>query len=247
MKQVMLKNEAVTEPVTQEQNTQEKLPLKIPDYLKDTYHWAYVNPKTVFLLDRTFIVWAILWGNSGRLMRTAFKEITSGEKVLQAAYVYGDFSFKLAQHVGEKGQLDVIDILPIQVENCKKRLKGITHASVRQADAAEAGGGIYDTICCYFLLHEVPYDKKTAIVRGLLGQVASGGKVVFVDYHKPARFHPLKQFMYFIWRKLEPYALDLVATEIKDIAGNDSIRSDFKWTKETLFGGLYQKVVATRE
>ena len=219
--------------------------LAIPDYLEKTYHWAYINPETVTWLDRGIIVWAILWGNSGRLMRAAFKEIKPGTKVLQAAYVYGGFTPGLARHVGSHGQLDVIDIVPLQVENCRKRLRKWPQADARLADAAMAGGGSYEGICCYFLLHEMPNDKKIDVVKGLLDQVAAGGKLVFVDYHRPARFHPLAAIMNFIWRRFEPYAFGLLETEIQTLAGIQ--RSGlYRWSKQTYFGGLYQKVVAER-
>lgn len=40
----------------------------VPDDLKDTYDWAYVDPKCVKRLDHNFIVWALLFFNAGRLM-----------------------------------------------------------------------------------------------------------------------------------------------------------------------------------
>jgi len=215
----------------------------IPEYMEKTYHWAYINPAIVSWLDRGLIVWAILWGNSERLMKSAFRDIEPGGNVLQAAYVYGDFSPRLARHVGSEGRLDVIDVVPLQVENCRARLKGIPRTNVRLADAAQPGGGPYNSVCCYFLLHEMPYQKKIDVIKGLLDSVVPGGKVVFMDYHKPVRFHPLKGIMGLIWRKLEPYALDLLEVEIKTLADRDEF---FTWTKETFFGGLYQKVVATR-
>lgn len=215
----------------------------IPDYLRNTYHWAYINPTTVAWLDRGAIVWVILWGNSGRLMRTVFKEIEAGAKVLQAAYVYGDFSPRLARHLGPKGSLEVIDVVPLQVENCRKRLQALPWAHARLADAANPGGERYDAVCCYFLLHEMPHSKQTAVVEGLLERVEPGGKVIFIDYHKPLRFHPLRGIMTLIWRTFEPFAAELLETEIRDLARNASA---FQWSKETFFGGLYQKVVATR-
>jgi hypothetical protein len=46
-----------------------------------------------------------------------------------------------------------------------------------------------------------------------------------------------------IFDTLEPYAKGLWRTEIATFAGNDP---RFTWRKETYFGDLYQKVVATR-
>jgi hypothetical protein len=45
-----------------------------------------------------------------------------------------------------------------------------------------------------------------------------------------------------VFDTLEPYAKGLWRKEIAAFAGNDS---RFTWRKETYFGGLYQKVVAT--
>ena len=88
----------------------------------------------------------------------------------------------------------------------------------------------------------MPHGKRIEVLKGLLNSVAPGGRAIFIDYHKPVFFHPLKGIMNMIWRKFEPYAIELMETEIMDIANNNT----FSWSKETLFGGLYQKIVATR-
>jgi SAM-dependent methyltransferase len=111
------------------------------------------------------------------------------------------------------------------------------------ADAANPGPGLYDCVCCFFLLHEIPDDRKRAVVDALLGKVRPGGKVIFVDYHRTRAWHPLRGPMHLVFRWLEPFALGLVHREIEDFAGE---RSGYSWTKETFFGGLYQKVVVTR-
>ena len=215
----------------------------IPDYLMDTYYWAYLNPRNVRLLDREIVVSVILWGQHRRLRREAFRELRPGLKVLQPACVYGDFSPALARHLGPRGRLEVIDIAPIQVAGCRRKLRGFPQATVRHADAAAPGGGPYDAVCCYFLLHELPEDYKRAVVDALLMSVVPGGKVVFMDYHRPHRAHPLKGVMSVVFDTLEPYAKSLWRHEIADFAG---AAGGFVWRKETFFGGLYQKTVARR-
>lgn len=217
----------------------------IPEYMQSTYYWAYVKPSNVYLLDRDFVVWTILWGQNIKLMRALFKEIKPGSHVFQSSYVYGHFLEHFARHLGPEGKLDVIDVVPLQVENSKRRLQDFPHASARLADAESADGGPYDVVSCYFLLHEIPDEKKVGVVNNLLEKVSPGGKLVFTDYHKPCRFHPLKYLMYFVWHMLEPYAFGLIESEIQNFA-RDELRGQFEWRKETFFGGLYQKVVATR-
>ncbi len=218
-------------------------PPQLPDYLIKTYTWAYLKPSSLVLLDNSVVVTAILWGNLNRLIRATCAELRPGQRVLQAANVYGRFSADLATTIGADGRLDVIDIAPIQVAHCRRKLAGFPHARARLADAAAPGGGTYDTVCCFFLLHEIPDDHKSLVVDALLAVVPPGGKVVFTDYHRAARWHPLRWPMSLVFRWLEPFAFGLVDREIADFA---SEREAFVWRKSTFFGGLYQKVVAER-
>lgn len=216
---------------------------EIPAYLRETYAWAYLKPVSLLVFDHSIVVSAILWGNANRLKRAAFVEIRSGQTVLQPACVYGRFSVDLATLVSPRGRLDIIDIAPIQVENCRRKLDKFPHARVRVADAAAPGGGPYDVVCCFFLLHELPDGHKREVIDGLLSSLAPGGKVVFVDYHMPAPFHPLKGPTSVVFDCLEPFAKTLWHSEISSFATS---AEKFTWRTETYFGGLYQKVVAER-
>jgi SAM-dependent methyltransferase len=217
--------------------------LRIPAYLSEVYDWAYLNPRNVALLDREVVVAGILWGNHKRLQRSAFSEIQPGQRVLQPACIYGRFSADLARHIGPQGRLQVADIAPIQVEHCRCKLRDLPQATVRLADAAQPNGEFYDAACCYFLLHEIPSDYKRRVVDALLGSVVAGGKVIFVDYHKPHPAHPLKPITSLVFDALEPFAKDLWHKPITDFA---SAAAGFEWRKETYFGGLFQKVTARR-
>ena len=216
----------------------------LPDYLRQTYSWAYLNPKTVPWLSSQPVVEAILWGNASRLIKKTVDEIEQGQTVLQAAAVYGRFSTELAKKIGPTGSLDVIDVAPIQVETAKKRVEDYSNAHVMIADATIARPQQYDTVICFFLLHEVPEDVKSKIVSAMLASAKPGGKIVFVDYHKPSKYHPLKFIMSKIFDWLEPFAKGLWEKEIKDYY---LVTHGFSWKKETLFGGLYQKIVVFKD
>ena len=82
----------------------------IPDYLREVYHWAYLNPRNLAILDHGAVVSAILWGNHGRLRDAVLAEIEPGQRVLEMACVYGDLSPALAKRIGPLGSLDVIDV-----------------------------------------------------------------------------------------------------------------------------------------
>jgi len=213
----------------------------LPAYLVDTYSWAYLRPRSLHLLDRHLVVNGILWGNYHALVRAACREFAKGDSILQAASVYGNLSSRLAVQVGTDGFLDIIDVAPLQVAHCRRKLAGHDNVRVRVADAAIPGRVGYDAACCFFLLHEVPDVQKRQIVNALLAAVRPGGKVVFVDYHRPVRWHPLRPVMAAVFRWLEPYASGLVSRSIREFAERPQ---DFHWRKETRFGGLYQMVVA---
>lgn len=218
-------------------------PHQIPEYLIKTYNWAYLTPASLVVFDNPFVTSSILWGNMLRLVRTACKEFQSGQRIMQAANAYGNLSVELARTVGPDGRLDVLDVAPLQVEHVRKKLADFPQARAILADVSSPSGHIYDGICCFFLLHEIPDKKKHEVVDTLLASVPPGGKVVFVDYHKTVRAHPLRPVMHFVFRWLEPFAYGLVDREIASLASD---RDSFTWSKETFFGELYQKVVAVR-
>jgi len=215
----------------------------IPAYLREVYGWAYLNPTNAGLLDRDAVVSAILLGNNGRLRRALLAEIEPGQRVLHVAHVYGRLIPELAARVGRSGRLDVIDLVPLQVALCRHKLRAFPQAHVRIADACRPGDGVYDAVTCFFLLHEIPDERKRAVVDALLARIVPGGRVVFVDYHKPVRWHPLRGLMRGLMTRLEPFAESLWHHEIAQFA---SAPGPHRWEKKTLFGGLYQKTVAHR-
>ena len=109
---------------------------------------------------------------------------------------------------------------------------------LRFADAS------YDCVVLFFLLHEQPEDVRAQTVAQALRVVKPGGKVIFVDYHRPSRLNPFRYIMTAILKTLEPFAMDLWRKEITEWLP-DRGRA-LRVQKETFFGGLYQKVVVTR-
>jgi ubiquinone/menaquinone biosynthesis C-methylase UbiE len=215
----------------------------IPDYLQETYYWAYINPRNVKLLDRELVVRTILWQQHLRLQRLAFAEIEPGQSVLQSACVYGSFSVNLAGHIGRDGSLDIVDVAEVQVRNARRKLEAFPQASVHHGNVLHLDSKPFDAVCCYFLLHELPDTYKREAVNVLLDKVAPGGKLVFVDYHKPRWWHPLKLITSLVFDTLEPFAKGLWRNEIRAFADEPE---KYNWRKETCFGELFQKVVATR-
>jgi len=215
----------------------------VPAYLREVYAWAYLDPRNARLLDREAVVTALLWGNSGRLRRAVLAEIAAGDRVMQAAHVYGRLIPQIAGAVGPAGRFDVIDVAPLQAALCRRKLRAYPNARVRIADARSPGDETYDVVVCFFLLHELPDAYKCAVVDALLARLSAGGKAVFVDYHAPAPWHPLRGVMRQVFARLEPFAQALWHHDIAAFARHADRHT---WRTETFFGGLYQKTVARR-
>jgi SAM-dependent methyltransferase len=214
----------------------------IPTYLREVYAWAYLNPRSVRLLDHGVVASAILWGNYRRLADAALAEFGPGMRVLQPACAYGDVSPRLAGTLGPGGHLEMADVAPIQLRKVRPKLAPFPHARLEHRDAADTPRGRFDAVNCFFLIHEIPEAHRRRVVDALLDAVVPGGKVVFVDYHRPRGWHPLKPLMSLVFDTLEPFAKGLWTHEIRDMARSPD---RFAWAKTTYFGGLYQKVTAT--
>lgn len=50
----------------------------VPDYLKKTYAWAYLNRFSLALLDRRLVVSAILWGHCRHVQRAVLEKLRPG-------------------------------------------------------------------------------------------------------------------------------------------------------------------------
>jgi ubiquinone/menaquinone biosynthesis C-methylase UbiE len=219
--------------------------VEVPAYLAETYWWAYVHPKAVRFFERRWLVNFILWGNFARLRDAALAalgEVLEG-RTLQIACVYGDLTERLAQRIAPRGTLDVVDVLPVQLDNLASKLPpgarvGLMHNDSTRLDIAS---GRYDRALLFFLLHEQPEHARRATLAEALRVVRPGGRVVIVDYHRPHRHNPVYWPMALILSLLEPFALDLWRHEIADWL--PCRVTELK--KELVFGGLYQRLVIT--
>ncbi len=220
----------------------------IPQYLSQVYWWAYVHPRAVRLFEREWLVNLILFGNYGRLRDKALASMAdpvTGQvqgRTLQVACVYGDLTPRLARRLSDQARLDVVDILPVQLNNLKAKLPSLERVRLQQSDAAELpqADAQYDQTLLFFLLHEQPEDVRRATLSEAMRVTRPGGRLVIVDYHRPVKWHPLRPLMKLVFRKLEPYAMDLWNRDVTSYLpdGHDQ----FEITKKTFFGGLYQLI-----
>lgn len=226
--------------------------LPVPDYLSSVYWWAYVHPKAVNIFEREWLVNLILFGNYNRLRDLALDSLgdargggISGD-ILQVACVYGNLSLRLLERLTPEGRLDVVDILPVQLKNIAEKLPEDQRVRLIQGDSSSlaAPDASYDRTLLFFLLHEQPEDVRRATLAEAMRVTRPGGKIVIVDYHRPVALHPLRLLMTGVFRKLEPFAMDLWDHEIEAFMPLDLKPASV--TKTTYFGGLYQQLVMVR-
>lgn len=220
----------------------------IPDYLQDTYWWAYLHPKALSIFEREWVVNLILWGNMRKLTQAVIGEmrVAPNSRVLQVACVYGEFSSILASHLGENGsRLELVDVAPIQLGNAREKLADHGNVGFHHQDSSAMTfpAANFDQTVVFFLLHEQPEEVRRKTIAEAIRVTRPGGKVVFVDYHGPRQSNPFRYLMKPVLAWLEPFALDLWRRELFDFMPAD-VRPE-QVTSETFFGGLYQKVVLT--
>ena len=222
---------------------------KIPRYLEDVYWWAYVHPNAVRVFERQWLVNAILWGNYPRLRDAALDAL--GDKLpgrtVQIACAYGDITNLLLERVSAaSGRLDIVDAVPVQLENLRGKLP--PDAPVRRLlmDSArlDIPSGSYDRAILFFLLHEQPEDWRRRTLAEALRVVKPGGRVVIVDYARPRWWNPMRYLFSPILRRLEPFAHDLWNQEI--VAWLPEPWASRKLARRSFFGGLYQQVTLER-
>ena len=222
--------------------------LPIPRYLEQVYWWAYVHPNAVQLFEREWLVNLILFGNYGRLRDAALDDLgqTVTGHTLQVACAYGNITPRLRQRLAPDANLDIVDILPIQLKNLAGKLPADDRVALMQGDSSSlaCADASYDQVLLFFLLHEQPEAVRRATLSEAMRVTKPGGKIVIVDYHRPVRWHPLRLLMTGVFRKLEPYAMDLWDNELAAFMPAHTPFASIE--KQTYYGGLYQKLVLIR-
>ncbi|HUC51390.1 MAG TPA: rhodoquinone biosynthesis methyltransferase RquA [Xanthobacteraceae bacterium] len=222
---------------------------EIPDYLRRYYWWTYIHPRAVKFFERQWLVNAILWGNYPRLRDAALASLgdaLSGT-TLQVACAYGDLTTRLTRRVAAaNGTLDVVDVLPIQLQNLGNKLPPGDPVRLLAMNAADLKlpGCSYDRALVFFLLHEQPAAVRRRTLQEVLRVVKPGGRIVIVDYALPRWWHPARYVWRMVLAALEPFALDLWRNDIAAWMPTAGWRPA---QVRRFFGGLYEMTTFTRD
>lgn len=226
------------------------VPLDTPDYLRKIYWWAYEHPLAVKFWDRGFLINFILLGNYTRLVDAvldAFPAPITGN-LLQISNAYGQLVPRIQEQLGADAHFDLIDILPVQLEKSREKLK-LPDERIRlfqcDATALQCPDNSYDNVLMFFLPHELPGDKRRLALAESLRVLKPGGKLVLVEFHRPHMLHPLRLWQRLVFFLFEPFATDMWRHELTHYLPENGKHRII--SKTTYFGSLYQKLVITKE
>ena len=105
-------------------------------------------------------------------------------------------------------------------------------------------GAMDATAMITFCHHEVPEDKRRQVFAEAVRVTKPGGKLIFVEFHKPHWYHPFRLYQRLVFLLFEPYATDLWRHELTHWFPEG--HSCQVVQHKTYFGGLYQKLVVQK-
>lgn len=224
----------------------DKLAPKLPAYIDFLYGDVYNDMDKSNLRDHKWSVQLRSLFQYQNLVNAAVCEVKMNQRVLQMGATFGNELDQIAQRVGAYGCFDVIDINQHQVDRCLEKYGDMYPGMhFHCQDAAEfKTDAPYDVVILFLLLSELPNLTKAKVINAAMRAVKDGGSVIFIDYHNPERYHPLRYLVRMYNRLYHPFVEKLWDRDIDTFAEN---RTDFVWRKSTYFGRMFQKVVATRK
>jgi ubiquinone/menaquinone biosynthesis C-methylase UbiE len=220
-----------------------------PDYLDTYYWWAYVEPLAIKFWEREWLVNLILFGNYKVLGKAALDALDDslGGKTLKVSCCYGQLTPRLSEKIAAKGgTLDVVDIMPGQLENLSRKLSPDAPVQFCQMDSRKLGfaDAQFDNVLLFFLLHEQPPESREKSLKEALRVLKPGGRLVIVDYGRPVRWHPFRFLVLPLLGWLEPFAIALWRRELTELLAQPLNGCSMRQTP--YFGGLYQCISVSK-
>ena len=225
-------------------------PPETPDYLRKIYWWAYEHPLAVRFWDRGFLINFILLGNYTRLVDAVLEEFPKPVTgtMLQISNAYGQLVPRLQQQLGTDACFDLIDVLQVQLEKTRGKLR-LPDERIRmfQCDACAlpCPDNSYDHVLMFFLPHELPENRRRQAFAEALRVLKPGGRLALVEFHRPRALHPLRLWQRLVFFLFEPFAMDMWRHELTHYFPENVPYKVIG--KTTYFGDLYQKLVITKD
>ena len=221
---------------------------KLPSYLDFIYGDLYKNPSACKKADSFWNCHLRTLFQYNTLVRALLKEIKLNNQVIQFGITFGNQIEETALTIGVNSQYDIIDICGSEINRVNQKYKrSFPKMLLHHQDARTVKSEyLYDVAICFMVLSQIPPASKRSMINNALKMVKPGGKVIFIDWHKPLYYHPLRYVVRMYNRLNHPFAERLWDRDINSYADTE-LRSMFSWRKTTYFGRMFQKCVAIRK
>jgi len=221
----------------------------------DTAHiyWIYKSPFFIRLTDRMFVVSTILLFQYKNLVAKVVERLNpslKGKRILQLSCAFGNVSEKIAESCARQNAAEFVltDIMQSEVDNAQRKLKRFGDlCTFQRMDATnlEYEDQSFDYVACFFLPHELPFDKKIQLVREANRVLKPGGKIVFGEFHKP-RLKILEWAGRAYFKIFEPYATEMWDSFDFEKALEENSASPYEMTRDTFLFDNFQVFTAKR-
>ena len=221
---------------------------KLPAYIDFIYGDLYQNPKKCAARDNRFSCGWRSFFQYQKLVSALSSEIKYNDTILQFGLTFGNQIDEVAMASGNRSKYHIIDINAAEVARAAEKYGNIfSGLKLSVQDGANfKTEEKYDDVICFMLLSMVPSATKAKIVNCALECAKNKGKVIFIDWHNPFKFHPLRYVVRMYNRLKHPFVERLWDRQISAYA-EPLLRADFNWRTTSYFGGMFQKTVAVRK
>ncbi len=216
---------------------------EVPEYLRAVYGTRYFQPVFAMCFDSGWLAEPATFFYSKKLTKAVTDEIIEGDDVLQLGLGSGGFERAVSDKMNGKGKYVIEDLSSSHAAAAEVRISPWLNAAIRERDFTVADEKRYDVVVGWFALHELPDERKKAALKRACDSLKPDGKLIFIDYAKPKKFHPFGWFVKMFNRLFEPFAESLWYNEIESFA---PVSDNMIWAKKTYFGGMYQCVIAQK-
>lgn len=215
---------------------------KEPSYISELYPLLYKKNKTARLLDDNRVQSLLTLGCYQKILEDILEDVGTNSSVLQVGCTFGNQIEKTADKIGRYGKYVIVDVIKDEIERVRQKMLD-KKIDFEVHDARIPFSGKYDTVLCLMLLHELPEISREKVINNILDAVKSGGRAIFVDYHKPNDWNLIRFVLKPFNRLFFPFTEGLWKKAIKNYAQK---HTHFSWYKKTYRSGMYQKIVAVR-
>lgn len=212
----------------------------------------YSDMRLIRLVDFQPIIAAILLFQYDRLVSIITRGLRRmdlrGRPVLITSCAFGNVMPRVAQAALQAGagRVQVVDIIDNELLHAQRKMQDLAErVEYHRGDAAALNlpDGSVDANVIFFLLHELPHERKGEVLAEACRVLAPGGKLFLAEFHRP-HLSVLRALSWTYFKVFEPLGLALWSTH--DPLAQLQAMPGITAHRRVVFFGNFQVVVATK-